>query len=65
MRTQAQTTAIQTALRMLGNKHAWDWKGIVDSLYGLQSLAIELDADSKDLIDIRFTAIHLQFEEMK
>ena len=63
MRTQAQTTAIKTALRMLGYKHAWDWKGIVDSLYGLQSLAIELDADSKDLIDIRFTAIHLQFEE--
>ena len=65
MRTQAQTTAIKTALRMLGNPKGYPWKDVACSLHGLSMLAIDFNADSKDLIDIRFTAINLQFEEMK
>ena len=63
MRTEAQNKALHQALRMLGNPKSYPWKDVACSLHGLSMLAIDLQADTKDLTDIRFTAIHLQFEE--
>jgi len=55
---------INTALRLLGNKKSFTWDSVVDSLYGVTYLAINLDCDSQMLSNIRFAAIHLSIEDM-